>query len=81
MGPIKDTRGLEQGGIFSSDAYKIYNNEQADVSHKSYLGVTIYDQCISSISLADDVSLTSNSLVNLQGVPENSLHFLIMLSF
>ena len=27
MGPIHDTRGLEQGGISSSDQYKIYNNE------------------------------------------------------
>ena len=26
MGPIDDEHGLEQGGVNSSDAYKIYNN-------------------------------------------------------
>ena len=70
MGLIEDVRGLEQGGIFSSDIYKIYNNEQAEVSQNSYLGIKIYDQCISLISLADDydVSLTSNSLVNINNL-------------
>ena len=42
MGPILDTRGLEQGGIFSSDSYKIYNNEQVLASQRSNLGVNIY---------------------------------------
>ena len=32
MGPIKDTRGLEQGGVSSSDEYKLYNNEQASLA-------------------------------------------------
>ena len=32
MGPIFDTRGLEQGSVSSSDKYKLYNNEQASSS-------------------------------------------------
>ena len=68
MGPILDTRGLEQGGIFSSDSYKIYNNEQVLVSQRSNLGVNVYSQCISCISLADDAALVSDSLINLNNL-------------
>ena len=68
MGPIMDTRGLEQGGIFSSDAYKIYNNEQTESSQQSYLGAPIYEDCISCVSLADDAALVSTSLVNLRNL-------------
>ena len=63
MGPITDVRGLEQGGVTSSDAYKLYNNEQASSSQASQLGVHFFDHCISCISLADDsVHLSSNIL-------------------
>ena len=41
MGPIKDTRGLEQGGVSSSDEYKLYNNEQASLAQASKLGVAV----------------------------------------
>ena len=66
MGPINDCRGLEQGCCYSSDAYKLYNNEQANTAQCSNLGVNIYDQCISCISPADDAVLLSCSLVNLK---------------
>ena len=49
MGPIEDNKGLEQGGVKSSDEYKIYNNEQSKTAHKSGLGVTIGNITISSI--------------------------------
>ena len=68
MGPIMDTRGLEQGGIFSSDAYKIYNNEQTDISQQSHLGAPVYDDCISCISMADDAVLVSTSLIDLRNL-------------
>ena len=68
MGPIRDTRGLEQGGISSSDQYKIYNNEQADVAHSSLLGVPFLNLTISCISLADDTVLLSNHLYNLENL-------------
>ena len=65
MGPISDTRGLEQGGVASSDKYKLYNNEQATVAQHSSLGVPIRDIIISDISLADDAVLLSNDIINL----------------
>ena len=65
MGPIIDTRGLEQGGIPSSDLYKLYNNEQATVAQHSKLGVSIRDNVISCITLADDAVLLSNNIFNL----------------
>ena len=68
MGPISDTRGLEQGGVISSDAYKIYNNEQAISSQSSNLGVKLFDQCISCISLADDSVLLSNDIWSLKNL-------------
>ena len=68
MGPIHDIRGLEQGGVSSSDAYKIYNNEQAETSHNSKLGVTIFDTCISCVSLADDAVLVSQSIIDLSNL-------------
>ena len=39
MGPIKDLCGVEQGGMNSSDFYKIYNNEQLDLLQSSEFGV------------------------------------------
>ena len=66
MGPILDTRGLEQGGVSSSDQHKLYNNEQADVAQQSELGVKIRDSTISCISLADDAVLLSNDVRNLK---------------
>ena len=66
MGPIKDIRGLEQGGVSSSDQYKLYNNEQASLAQFSELGVTFRSQTISCISLADDASLLSNNIHNLR---------------
>ena len=71
MGPIIDSRGLEQGGISSSDLYKLYNNEQAEAAQKSQLGVQL-DLCsrniVSCISLADDAVLVANEIVDLQNL-------------
>ena len=68
MGPIKDTRGLEQGAVSSSDEYKLYNNEQASSSQQSKLGVPLRDTVISCISLADDASLLSNNIHDLKNL-------------
>ena len=68
MGPIIDTRGLEQGGVFSSDAYKIYNNEQAMSAQSSLLGVSINKTCISCITMADDAVLLSNGIIDLNNL-------------
>ena len=66
MGPILDDLGLEQGGVSSSDAYKLYNNEQLEVSQHSGFGVLVRGITVSSIGLADDVVLVSNNIILLQ---------------
>ena len=66
MGPILDTKGLEQGGVSSSDKYKIYNNEQSQVAQESGLGVSIMGTTISAVALADDTVLVSNSIIFLK---------------
>ena len=66
MGPVKDTTGFEQGGINSSDYYKLYNNEQLKAAQGSRLGVDIGSCVISAIGQADDVLLVSHSLYSLQ---------------
>ena len=68
MGPIVDTRGLEQGGVFSSDAYKIYNNEQAMSAQSSLLGVSLNKTCISCITMADDAVLMSDGIIDLNNL-------------
>ena len=65
MGPILDIRGLEQGGISSSDEHKLYNNEQAVSSQLSKLGVQLRVDTISCITLADDAVLISNDITDL----------------
>ena len=54
MGPIKDECGVEQGGINSSDLYKIYNNDQLNIAQASEFGVELGPLVISAIGQADD---------------------------
>ena len=41
MGPARDVTGFEQGGINSSEYYKLYNNEQLIMAEVSELNVDI----------------------------------------
>ena len=65
LGPSPDLTGFEQGGINSSDWYKLYNNEQLTVSQSSKLGVNIRSSIVSAVGQADDVALFSNTMSNL----------------
>ena len=65
MGPIIDERGLEQGGVSSSDFYKIFSQEQLQTAQNSALGVPLGPLTISGIGQADDTALVSNSIHNL----------------
>ena len=65
LGPSPDLTGFEQGGINSSDWYKLYNNEQLTVSQSSKLGVNIRSSIVSAVGQADDVALFSNTISNL----------------
>ena len=66
MGPARDDTGFEQGGINSTDFYKLYNNEQLTSSQRSRLGVNIKSSVISSIGQADDVIHPANTLDDLR---------------
>ena len=66
MGPAEDQTGFEQGGINSSDFYKLYNNEQLTTAQSSELGAYIGSSVISAIGQADDVILISNDIHSLQ---------------
>ena len=66
MGPAKDQTGFEQGGINSSDYYKLYNNEQLKSAQESSLGVDIGSGVIAAVGQADDVILLAPSPYRLQ---------------
>ena len=65
MGPVEDSQGLEQGGVSSSDHYKIFASEQLDSAQKSALGVKLGDVVVSAIGQADDTVLISNDIYSL----------------
>ena len=65
MGPSKDDTGFEQGGINSSEYYKLYNNEQLDNAQASKLGIDLKTAVISAIGQADDVVHVANTIDDL----------------
>ena len=75
MGPSPDVTGFEQGGINSSDWYKLYNNEQLLTSQNSNLGVNIKSSVISAVGQADDVILFSNTIFNLNLLSSITQHY------
>ena len=66
MGPASDDTGFEQGGINSSDFYKLYNNSQLITAQEVELGVDIVSSVVSAVGQADDVILVSNDIYSLQ---------------
>ena len=65
-GPIYDDHGLEQGGAYSSDCYKLYNNEVLTLAQESNLGVEVNKSLtISVVGQADDTMILSNNLQKL----------------
>ena len=69
MGPIKDEQGVEQGGVNSSDYYKLYNNKLHSITANSCQGVNMgHNLIISSVGLADDNVLGANSITNLSNI-------------
>ena len=76
MGPIVDEHGLEQGGLNSSDLYKVYNNELLEKVQKSKLGVPLSeDLVVSGVGQADDVCLLSNDLYSLNNLLQLTLNY------
>ena len=67
MGPMLDENGVEQGGINSSDFYKLYNNDQLTSAQASCLGVDMGNSVVvGAIGQADDVILASNDIDSLR---------------
>ena len=68
-GPIYDNCGLEQGGVSSSDLYKLYNNQQLSLPQESRLGVAMSPSLIlSAVGQADDTALLSNNIEKLRHI-------------
>ena len=61
-GPIIDEQGLEQGGVSSSDCYKLYSNELFENVQESKLGVDMGGAVVSCVGQADDAVLLSNDI-------------------
>ena len=69
MGPIFDQHGLKQGGVNSSDLYKIYNNNLLKSIQKLEQGVDLGDgPKISVVGQADDIGLLSNCIYSLHNI-------------
>ena len=69
VGPIHDECGLEQGGVYSSDLYKLYNNDQLDMPQQSRLGVDLGSNLvISAVGQADDTAALANDIHKLNHI-------------
>ena len=75
MGPIEDELGLEQGGVNSSDFYKIFGKEQLQLAQRSGLGVRMKNLTVSAIGQADDIVLISNCIFALSYLLTLTSHF------
>ena len=62
MCPILDEQGVEQGGINSSDFYKIFGKEQLQTAQDSALGVPLGPLIISGGGQAYDTGLLSDDI-------------------
>ena len=76
VGPIVDDHGVEQGGVSSSDHYKIYNNELLTTAQESRLGVSLGGSLIlSAVGQADDTVLLSNDISKLNHILKLVLNY------
>ena len=66
---------MEQGGVNSSEYYKVYNNEQLKLAESSQFGIEIGPITVSSIGQADDVALIADNPTSLQGLLDLSSYF------
>ena len=66
MGPILDQCGLEQGGVSSSDFYKIFSRDQLAMAQDSRLGAPLGNLLVSAVGIADDTALVANDIRSLK---------------
>ena len=76
MGPIFDEHGVEQGGVNSSEFYKLYNNELLVTLQKSCQGVRLGQQLtVSAVGQADDVVICANNIYMLYNLLQLALSY------
>ena len=74
MGPIDDECGVEQGGVNSSEYFKVYNNDQLTLAQASSFGINVGPVTISCIGQADDVALIPDDIHTLQALLDIRLY-------
>ena len=74
-------QGVRQGGILSTDLYKVYGNKLLDRLVASLLGTWIGDMCCVAPACADDLALSSDSPSTLQRLVNIGVDFSIMEKF
>ena len=72
---FKETLGVKQGHIKSSDHYKIYINPALESLDQSNLGVWIGPINVSGTGVADDLYLTSDTQSKLQSLLDIASHY------
>ena len=73
--PFKETLGVKQGHVRSSDNYKVYINPLLDTLEESQLGIWIGPVNVSSSDCADDVYLISDDQTRLQCLLDIASHY------
>ena len=74
MGPISDTRGVEQGGISSSRLFQLTTDNAVKTLNNSGLGVTVGPTSLMALTLADDQVLLANNLDNTQSLIKSAVY-------
>ena len=74
MGPISDTRGVEQGGIWSSQLFQLTTDSVIKTLNDSGLNVNIGDISLAALALVDDQVLLANTHENSQSLIDNAVH-------
>ena len=73
--PIKETLGVKQGNIKSSDHYTAYNGPLLDTLEHACLGVWIGPINCGVTGVADDDFLMSDDPIKLQGLIDIAEHY------
>ena len=74
MGPISDSRGVEQGGIWSSWLFQLTTDSSIKTLNDSRLGVNNGSTSLAALALADDQVLLSHTQENSQSLINTAVH-------
>ena len=73
MGPIYDSRGIEQGGISSSRLFQLTTDSTIRSLNESRLGIPIGNNTLAALALADNQVLMANSHQNSQSLIDSAV--------